>query len=110
MHGKSLKFLVLLLSVVKTSSTVDGTGTMAGVEDFGAEVVAGVVAVAEAAARLTILTGVTTLVGIVIAGALKMIIVGVGVVAAGVVTETDLIHVVLCLVISIRVRVRIANR
>jgi hypothetical protein len=95
---------------VKTGSRADGTGTMAvaaGVEDFGAEVEAEVVAVAvaEVAARLTIGTGGTISAGIVIVGAMKMIS-EVGVVVAGVATETDLIPAVLAL---LQVLVRIAS-
>lgn len=86
---------------------------MAGAEDFGVEAEAGVVAAAEAAARMIIMIGtdVTILAGIVIAGALTTTT-GVGVVvaaAAGVVTETDLIPAVLSLVALVRVRVRSAR-
>jgi hypothetical protein len=88
---------------------------MAGAEDFGVEAEAGVVAVAEAAARMIIMigTGVTILAGIVIAGALttttEVDVVAAVAAVAGVVTETDLIPAVLSLVASVRARVRSAR-
>lgn len=93
--------------------TVGETGMMVGA-DFEVGVVVGVaVAVAEAVAHLRIGTGVMTLAGIVIAGALKKItgVVGVVVVvAAGVAMETDLIPAVLSRAGLARVLVRIASR
>lgn len=84
---------------------------MVGAEDFGVEAEAGVVAVAEAAARMIIMigTGVTILAGIVIAGATTTTEVDVVAAAAGVVTETDLIPAVPSLVASVRARVRSAR-
>lgn len=85
---------------------------MVGAEDFGVEAEAGVVAVAEAAARMIIMigTGVTILAGIVIAGATTTTEVDVvAAAAAGVVTETDLIPAVPSLVASVRARVRSAR-
>jgi len=80
---------------------VGGTGMMLGVEDFGAEV--GAEVVAGVVVDMMIGIGVKTLAKIVV-GATKRII-GVGVVAGGVATETDSIPVVLPLVALLRVLV-----
>lgn len=109
-HGRSLRYLALLLSAVSKDLTVDGIGMMVGA-DFEVGVGAGAaVAVAEVAVHLRIGTGVMTLAGIAIAGALKIITGVVGAVAvavAEVATETDLIPAVVGLV---RVLVRITSQ
>jgi hypothetical protein len=76
----------------------------------GAGAVVVVAAVDEAADHLRIGTGVMTLAGIVIAGALKMITGAEGAVAAGVAMEIDSIPVVLTRVDLVQVLVRLASR